>query len=55
MSMKKAEAVRKDFDKTISEVQNTKNTAERRALLNIALRQNDLIYTYEKARNGGVG
>lgn len=45
-------AVRADFKKTIAEVQKTDNTAVNKALLSLALRQNDLIYTYEKQESG---
>lgn len=38
----------KEFNKRISEISETKDTGLRRSLLNVALRQNDLIYSLQK-------
>lgn len=44
----KIDIAKADFKKTIAEVQKTDDTAVNKALLSLALRQNDLIYVYQK-------
>ena len=43
----------KEFNKRITEISNTKDTLIRRSLLNLALKQNDLIFSLKKKENNG--
>lgn len=47
---KRIQQAEKDFSATISEVQNTTDTMVNRSLLNLAIRQNDLIFTLKKKK-----
>ena len=47
------ETEEREFNKRISEIQETKDTGLRRSLLNVALRQNDLIYSLQKKERNG--